>query len=144
MLENGQLEHGCYGPLPGPIQTVPRAELHAICEALARTVGPIRIHTDHKPTVDGLLHGREWACCPTRVNADLWRRVWFLLDDLGGLGPQVQVVWVKAHQGDVSLDARGNNWADTVAKLGAAEHEIDKATIKEAKRLKMKARKVAR
>ena len=118
MQENGHLEHGCYGPLPGPIQTVPRAELYAICEALARTVGPIRIHTDHKPIVDGLLHGREWARSPNRVNADLWKRLWFLLDDIGGAN--VQIVWVKAHQHDDSLDARGNNWADTVAKLGAA------------------------
>ena len=71
VLENGDMEHGCYGPLPGPIQTVPRAELYAICEALARTTGPVRIHTDHKPIADGLLHGKEWACGPATANADL-------------------------------------------------------------------------
>ena len=75
--EDGNLELGCYGPLPGPIQTVPRAELYAICEALATTTGPIRIHTDHKPIVDGLLNGREWACGPARANADLWEGVVF-------------------------------------------------------------------
>ena len=42
------------------------------------------------------------------------------------------------------MDTRGNNWADTMAKLGAAEHEIDKAIVKEAKLLKVDARKVAR
>ena len=67
VFENGDIEHGCYGPLPGPIQTVPMAELHAICEAL----GPIRIHTVHKPIVDGLLRSKEWAGGPARGNADL-------------------------------------------------------------------------
>ena len=136
VLEDGTLEHGCYGPLPGPVQTVPRAELWAICEALARALGAIRIHTDHKPIVDGLLHGKEWALVPARVNADLWRRLWYLIDDLGGLGPNVQIVWAKAHQAGDSLDARGNNWADTMAKFGAAEHEIEKAVIKEANLVK--------
>ena len=42
------------------------------------------------------------------------------------------------------MDAKGNNWADTMAKFGAAEHEIEKAKVKEAKLLKAKARKVAR
>ena len=123
---------------------MPRAELHSICEALARALGPIRIHTDHKPIVDGLLRGREWTLVPARANADLWGRLWYLVDDLGGLGEDVQIVWVKAHQAVDSLDARGNNWADAMAKRGAAEHEIDKATVKEAKLLKVKARKVAR
>ena len=42
------------------------------------------------------------------------------------------------------MDARGNNWADAMAKLGGGEHEIDKAIVKEAKLLRVKARKVAR
>ena len=63
VLEDGTLEYGCYGPLPGPVQTVPRAKLYGICEALARSLGPIRIHTDHKPIVDGLFRGKGVGHC---------------------------------------------------------------------------------
>ena len=60
------------------------------------------------------------------------------------MGPQVQIVWVKAYQKGDGRGAKGNNWADAMAKLGAAEHEIDKAVVKEAKLLKVKDREVAR
>ena len=98
ITEDGHLQYACYGPLPGPTQTVPRAELHACCMALRMSVGPLTIHTDHKPIVDGLLRAKDWATDGSRVNADLWRELWQLLEDKGGLEDDLQIKWVKAHQ----------------------------------------------
>ena len=61
-----------------------------------------------------------------------------MLDDLGGLGLDVQIVWVRAHLVGECLYDKGNNWAGAMAKFGAAEHEIEKAKVKEAKLLKAK------
>ena len=51
-MQGRRLRSGMYGPLPGPIQSVPRAELYAVCIALLYSVGPIRTMTDHKNIVD--------------------------------------------------------------------------------------------
>ena len=36
-----------FGVLPGPSQTVPRAELYAVCEAAGACLGPLVVFTDH-------------------------------------------------------------------------------------------------
>ena len=46
----------------------------------------------------------------------------------------MQVSWVPVHAEGDSEDARGNDWADTLAKWGAAIHRIEDAVISEAKR----------
>ena len=131
-----------YGTLPGLIQTTPRAELFAICEALRLAILPICIHTDHLPIVDGIARGKEWCLAVGRSNVDLWRLLWFLIEDLGGLGDDLRIVWVAAHRQDGSLNSIGNGWADTMANKGQALHTIPKETLKKGKMLRKKHRQI--
>ena len=74
MASNGKrLKSGAYGPLPGPVQTVPRAELYAVCIALHNSVGPITVHTDHKNIVTQITLGENHTTEARHPNADLWR-----------------------------------------------------------------------
>ena len=83
-LEGLGLKSGLTGTLPGPVQTVPRAEMFAVCEVLRLAVLPLHVHTDHLPIVDGLKRGRAWCLAVARNNADLWRELWHRIDELGG------------------------------------------------------------
>ena len=56
-----KLADALFGTLPGPEQTVPRAEMWAICEALRRAILPICIHTDHQPILTGLESGKTFG-----------------------------------------------------------------------------------
>ena len=57
-------------------------------------------------------------------NADLWRRIWHYLEELGGLQQDLSIRWTPGHDSGMSINAIGNRWADTVAKMGASVHEI--------------------
>ena len=58
---NGQnLLGGFYGSLEGYRQTVPRAELWAIYEALRWASRPFRIISDHKNHVEAISKGKDW------------------------------------------------------------------------------------
>ena len=48
----------------------------------------------------------------------------------------MRISWVPGHAGGDGADARGNGWADTLAKWGAALHGLLEETIKEAKRIR--------
>ena len=137
-LEGWTTTTALYGPLPGPDQSTPRAELFAVCEALRLAVLPCKIHTDHKLIVEGLAKGKAWCSGASRANADLWRLLWFRLDDLGGLGPDLEIVWVRGLDDGEHLEARGNRLADAMAKCGGAMHELPENVISEAQRLRDK------
>ena len=143
-LEGGTTTAAFYGPLPGPNQSTPRAELFAVCEALRVAVLPCKIHTDHRLIVKGLARGRAWCTAATRPNADLWRLLWFRLDDHGGLGADLSIVWVPGHDEGEHLEARGNRLADAMAKSGAAMHELPEEVISEAQRLRDKLSSILR
>ena len=57
--EDPQLLAGIVAGLPGPRQTVPRAELWAFLLALRSTSGDLRYHTDNMPLVSGWSRGRH-------------------------------------------------------------------------------------
>ena len=138
MLRHGVLVHGVYGPLAGPIQSTPRAELFAVCEALRLAVQPCKIHTDHYNILVGLANGKAWCIAPRRPNADLWKLLWFRLEDQGGLSENLQIRWCPGHSDDDLQEAAGNRWADALAKWGAAAHELAPEAIQEAKLLRKK------
>ena len=133
-----------YGTLPGTEQTVPRAEMWAVCETLRRAILPICIHTDHMAIVKGLEAGKPWTTKPGRLNADLWSSIWHHIEDLGGLGPNLQVKWVPGHDDGDHEEAAGNRYADTYAKMGAALHEVDLEVLSAAKEVRDKQRAVAK
>ena len=60
--------------------------------------------------------------------------MWTAIEDLGGLSELVRIPWVPGHAAGEGADARGNDWADTLAKWGAAVHGLLEETIKEAKK----------
>ncbi len=133
---DGQVAWALYGSCGELVTSVVRAELRGLLEALRRAVTPIRVHVDNAEVVDGVRKGRAWCCSATRDGADLWRQVWAILDDLG---PEAQVVKVKAHttpedvdEGRIApRDRAGNEFADRYAKLGSklAEHLSPTAAV---------------
>ncbi|MCP4240575.1 MAG: hypothetical protein GY772_08435, partial [bacterium] len=87
------------GPLPGPVQTINRAELWAMCNcAAARPPVPV-IHSDSLVTVSG-AHRIATGDIP-EANADLW--VIYLACVV--LGTEVQ--YVPAHLTPQQADERG-------------------------------------
>ena len=125
----GWVEATCRGPLPGPVQEVPRAELFATYQVLIRGVPPLEIFTDCKFVSDGYAAGYRTTCSSGYAHADLWRLFWNRIDDLGG-AEQVVIKWNKGHasRADVQRAAltdwqrTGNHRADQLARDGAACH----------------------
>ena len=127
------LQSEAYGPLPGPDQSVPRAELFAICEALRVALPPLTIHTDHEAILTGMQQGQDGTTTDTHPNADLWRIFWHRARDLGGIGQDsVTIKWVPGHAEGDGQDAIGNRWADVLAKSGAAMHELPEEDLETA------------
>ena len=79
--------------------------------------------------ITDIRKGRKVTCSGKHHNADLWARFWDLVDDHGGLGVDLEIVWVKAHKTDGSLTAIGNGWADKLAKLGASVHDTPQDAV---------------
>ena len=107
------------GPLLGENQTVYRAELRAITEALEQTQGEIQVITDCKSVHNGMHGGAR------NSDLDLWRRV-----DSETKERRVKVKWMKAHcteeeavrRGVDRGDWKGNDEADKAAKEGVKQH----------------------
>ena len=111
---------GKYGVCDEPYTTVLRSELRALLEILRISAGNICIHVDNSQVVEGVQCGKQWCISSRREGADLWRGIWWLLEELQG----VRVVKVKAHltfshvlQGAIEFDHwTGNGAADLCAK----------------------------
>ena len=105
--------------LPGPVQTVYRAELFAILVALEIFRGDVEIVSDCTGVVDEAERIREGgAVSPTSRHADPWFRYKATLE-AGGLG-RVLVRWVPSHEKEdadriTPEDRNGNDQADKLA-----------------------------
>ena len=121
---------GAFIALPGPSQTVPRAELFAIAAvvALATPHAQLTFVVDAKIVYDGITHRTT-----TGELADLWTHLWKLVTDKG---LTVHARWVKSHIDKhpdaftqfpqlTARDVVGNSCADALADRGAAYAEID-------------------
>ena len=118
---------GCFSPLPGLRQSVPRSELYAILTVLRNVAdGDVEIVTDSKTCADSYSTGKEH--CSQSVNADLWCEAWRHVERLG----RVIVRWVKAHAGEQHLaaglltfhDLCGNYCADALANRAAEVAQV--------------------
>ena len=117
------------GPLPGPYQSSPAAELYALLVYLQ--------HLDDEPdamfysdcdwVVKSFALGEAGTTGATHVHADLWRRVWTLHARRHNA---VLVLKVRGHASQSSGDfceylADGNSFADAGAKEGRLKHPSD-------------------
>ena len=125
----------------GPNCSSFRAELRALLEVLRVAVPPLKIFVDNKGVVDGVKKGEKWCTASGSTGADLWRKIWWMLNELEG--QEVSVVKVKAHTGwwDVlsgrisHIDHVGNAMADQAAKAATDAAEAMAPTVSFRKQL---------
>ncbi|CAK0805455.1 unnamed protein product, partial [Prorocentrum cordatum] len=123
-----------YGPLPGPRQTVGRAERHACLAPLAQAGSVQVIVSDLQSPV---TEGNSWS--PTAQSArarhaSIWRQLHAAAARRDGPPPRFR--WVPAHrslqqalaEGLRPLGWLGSCWADLFANLGAAETRLPNNT----------------
>ena len=70
------------GPLSGPEQTVPRAELEAIVQVVENGRLPLTIYTDHRNHMIDFGKGKRYCCRPKGRHVDIWKRIWTRLKEL--------------------------------------------------------------
>ena len=102
------------GPLNGPVQTVPRAELEAIAQVLENGIGPLCIDTDHRNHVLAWEKGRRYCIRPKGHHVDIWRRIWKRIAEIRNQGGTVELKWIRSHQ----RAARNESYEDTVNREG--------------------------
>ena len=129
------MDAGVFCPLPGHVQSVPRAELFAVVLILCHVdySDDVEIVSDSLTTVQTFGKGADHPAWEHSPNADLWREVW------KHNPARVTMRWIKAHADvDPALFAKwgldtedvcGNSCADALAGLGAEEaaamaHEV--------------------
>ena len=54
---------------------------------LQHALPPFSLAIDNLTVIKGLRRGEAYCTLPRRPHADLWRRIWFLLRDMGAVGP---------------------------------------------------------
>ena len=103
----------CVLPHSLPVQrTIARAELHSVLVALRNALPPLSISVDCALVLTGLANGRKWCVYSGRPNADIWKKIWNKLEDIGLDPSGAAFNKVKAH---VSALAFAD--ADAVTKL---------------------------
>eukprot|EP00973_Karenia_brevis_P090737 12404021-Karenia_brevis.AAC.1 len=133
--------------LLGPVQSNQRAELQACILAVQSESRRMEIRTDSQYVYDGVAKSRQrirrrrWQHID---NGDLWKELDKLLMERAM--EEVMFTKIKGHakfwhikQGLTTMQNKiGNDWADSLARQGAREHEINKnevCRLLEAKRL---------
>jgi len=82
----GNLAFAIFGTCPDRCPTANRAELWGILCALRRARFPLTLATDCEVAVKAWERGRAFCCDSSRKAADLWRRIWDLIDELSTEG----------------------------------------------------------
>ena len=121
---NGLITFGLYGACPDEFPSAFRAELLAVERALAYACPPLTIHVDNQEVINGIQRGEIWCCASARPAADIWRRVWWRLNDIDSVN--VHFVKVKGHATEADSEAGrttrkymiGNSHADYFAGYG--------------------------
>ena len=70
----------------------------AVLHVLQRALPPLVVHTDYKAVVTGVLKGKQWCTAPSRPHADVWKRLWHYIDDIGLSPDGITFKHVKAHR----------------------------------------------
>ena len=88
------LAFGAYGPLPGAVQNVPRAELYAIL-LVAQNAWSSSVYVVHSDSATNVqLYQNGEAACLASENSDLWEELW---KNVHLKALNFQLLWVKAH-----------------------------------------------
>ena len=116
-------------PVPGSVQTVPRAELFAVLVIVTNVGGgATTVFTDSQTNANLFARGRQ--SCSSSENADLWLAIFQLVDSKG---IQLDLVWIKGHADQIEVFLRyqvspkhllGNLIADTFANMAADECQV--------------------
>jgi ribonuclease HI len=125
LSEEGEILWGVYGTCPDAYASALRAELWGVLGILKYALPPLRISTDNAEVIHEWECGELYSCSPAREGADIWKKIWAKVRDIGKEG--IQVVKVKAHlkkeeiiRGRIShKDWKGNGEADSLANKGA-------------------------
>eukprot|EP00959_Pyramimonas_sp_CCMP1952_P081388 1700544-Pyramimonas_sp.AAC.1 len=124
-ITTGQRPLARTGDLHKPrIITSPRAELYAVVQILRSAMLPLTIYADYLDLHGGLARGPSWG-----------------VEDLGGLGSELQILHVSGHQKGMSFEARGNRWADFAPTQGRDLHSVRESDARFMKRLYKTTRK---
>jgi ribonuclease HI len=123
--DDGLIEAGLYGTCGDRFPTAHRAELRGVVEILRYAIPPLTIWTDCQSVVDGWVCGPTWCCSSARAAADLWRELWWIVDDIGGTAG-IFVKKCKGHATDDDITSgkssvflkAGNDHADYFAGRG--------------------------
>ena len=102
-----------------------RAELTAVYEVLRIALGRVCIYCDNLEVVKGVEKGKTYCTAAAREGADLWRRIWRIMDEIGD---SVAVRWIPGHttwinvlEGKITPHQHvGNDMADKAAKEARA------------------------
>jgi hypothetical protein len=114
------------GALPGRNQTVPIAELWALCRLAELTAGNLDVAIDASYVVKGWKRGPQWH---HRTNQSLWNRLWLAVQNRAG---DLEVTWSKSHCTEGQLE-QGltspwgfwvNSLADSLAGKAAEESQL--------------------
>ena len=109
-----QLVVAFFGSCASLWQSVLRAELQAIDEALSRAVAPAVIYTDSGVAVAAFSKGRKYCCSSKSEGAEIWRRIWWRLRDFGSFDLRKVKAHTTAHdvaEGFISADKQAGNAA---------------------------------
>ena len=123
---HGDLVFSIRGPIAG-LQTVPRAELTALCLLLESTSGFVPVVTDSKYVFDGFHAGPNVA---RTCNKDLWDRLWAAYRKRVDI---IKLDWTPSHKNESSVVSGqiglwqylANLLADHMADAAAANFQVD-------------------
>ena len=135
-----------YGPLGGPVQEVPIAELYSLIfglnHAMPAADGTFEYFTDCSWVQTSYEAGEAYCTSAGQMAAPLWKKLFRSVRDLfADQGHRLKITKVKAHASFASVaespEAKflwgGNALADRYAKLGAERHPQDEMRIEAGK-----------
>ena len=122
-----------YGGLPGPVQTVGRAERHAAWQAIRAAPKVETIVTDLKGLAMEAESWNKQMAKASGKHATIWRSIFWEVEEQGREPPAFR--WTPAHltmkeamaRGVRVTDWLGNQWADHFAKLRTAVFRSSRA-----------------
>ena len=164
--DHGAIVAGCFDPLPGELQTVPGAEVLAVSCAIAASIPPLVLYTDHFNVLRDLRRGPRWCMAAERPFAAQWAAIWTVLEDVGvrigndddvndNLGwaegfRGITVCKVPAHfsaarAAVLGLEWRrqGNEHADDLAKRRASPHSASEEVLDAVRRVDVRVEELA-
>jgi ribonuclease HI len=146
-VANGKVTAEGYCHAAHPRKTSPVAEMMAIVESLKVCGTTLTIKTDYLPAVQGYRKGKAWCTASSNPFADLWRKIWRKVEDIGE--ENVHILKVKGHATWKDVDEHratfesrmGNNAADKQAN-GSAKRSDENKPVEDTEELETRLKMV--